>query len=55
MIDYWYYTGDTTWNDLVTEGLLWQVGPAQNYMPPNVSKSLVCLVQMPSIGAANLV
>jgi len=40
MIDYWYYTGDATWNDLVTEGLLWQVGPAQNYMPPNVSKSL---------------
>ncbi|KAF8452993.1 glycosyl hydrolase family 76-domain-containing protein [Terfezia claveryi] len=40
MIDYWYYTGDTTWNKDVTEGLLWQVGPAANYMPPNVSKSL---------------
>ena len=45
MIDYWYYTGDTTWNQLVTDGLLWQVGPAENYMPPNVSKSLVCLAQ----------
>jgi len=40
LIDYWYYTGDSSWNSIVTEGLLWQVGPAKNYMPPNVSKSL---------------
>lgn len=45
MIDYWYYTGDKTWNKDVTEGLLWQVGPAANYMPPNVSKSLVSRVR----------
>ncbi|KAL2136396.1 hypothetical protein VTI74DRAFT_3830 [Chaetomium olivicolor] len=35
LIDYWYYTGDTQWNDLAEEGLLFQVGPNNDYMPPN--------------------
>ena len=38
LIDYWYYTGDTTYNDVVTEALLWQVGPNQDFMPPNQTK-----------------
>ena len=40
MIDYWYYTGDTTYNDVTTQAMLFQVGPDVNYMPPNQSKSL---------------
>lgn len=40
MIDYWYYTGDDTWNDITKEALLFQVGPGDSYMPPNQSKSL---------------
>ncbi|KAK4955475.1 hypothetical protein LTR66_013422 [Elasticomyces elasticus] len=39
LIDYWYYTGDTTYNSFVTEGLLYQVGPNKDYMPPNQTKS----------------
>ncbi|SPN99992.1 related to mannan endo-1,6-alpha-mannosidase DCW1 precursor [Cephalotrichum gorgonifer] len=35
LIDYWYYTGDDTWNDDVTEGLLFQVGDEADYMPRN--------------------
>lgn len=35
LIDYWYYTGDTTYNDIAQEGLLFQVGPYNDYMPPN--------------------
>ncbi|KAK7974060.1 hypothetical protein PG989_015908 [Apiospora arundinis] len=35
LIDYWYYTGDTTYNEITTEGLLFQVGPNNDYMPPN--------------------
>ncbi|KAI2617161.1 glycoside hydrolase family 76 protein [Hypoxylon sp. NC1633] len=35
MIDYWYYTGDTTYNNLTQEALLFQVGPYNDYMPPN--------------------
>ncbi|KAI1106035.1 glycoside hydrolase family 76 protein [Jackrogersella minutella] len=34
-IDYWYYTGDTTYNDIASQGLLHQVGPYNDYMPPN--------------------
>ncbi|GIZ39726.1 hypothetical protein CKM354_000309800 [Cercospora kikuchii] len=40
MVDYWYYTGDSTYNGVTTEAMLFQVGPDENYMPPNQSKSL---------------
>jgi mannan endo-1,6-alpha-mannosidase len=30
-----YYTGDTRWNHDAYEGLLFQVGPNNDYMPPN--------------------
>jgi mannan endo-1,6-alpha-mannosidase len=40
LIDYWHFTGDTTYNELVSEGLLFQVGPKLNYMPPNWTASL---------------
>jgi mannan endo-1,6-alpha-mannosidase len=43
MIEYWYYTGDTTYNDEVKQALLHQVGDDKDYMPKNQSKSLVCL------------
>jgi mannan endo-1,6-alpha-mannosidase len=39
-IDYWAYTGDTTYNDIVTEALLFQVGPDDDYQPPNQTLSL---------------
>ncbi|KAH8886863.1 hypothetical protein GQ53DRAFT_750518 [Thozetella sp. PMI_491] len=35
LIDYWYYTGDTRWNNDTTEGLLFQVGETIDYMPSN--------------------
>lgn len=37
LVDYWYYTGDSTYNDLTMEGLQFQVGPYNDYMPPNQS------------------
>lgn len=37
MIDYWKYTGDRTYNDIVQASLVAQVGPDRNYMEPNVS------------------
>ncbi|KAK3708011.1 hypothetical protein LTR37_011704 [Vermiconidia calcicola] len=40
LIDYWYYTGDDTFNRVTTDGILFQVGPDYNFMPPNQSKSL---------------
>lgn len=39
LIDYWYYTGDTTYNDITTQALLHQVGPNNDYMPPNQTKT----------------
>ncbi|KAH6645836.1 family 76 glycoside hydrolase [Truncatella angustata] len=35
LVDYWYYTGDTTYNQITTDALLFQVGPYNDYMPPN--------------------
>ena len=41
MIEYWYYTGDSTYNDVITQGLLAQVGPDNDFMPPNQTKTEV--------------
>jgi mannan endo-1,6-alpha-mannosidase len=38
LVDYWYYTGDTSFNDITTQALLFQVGPNADYMPPNQTK-----------------
>jgi mannan endo-1,6-alpha-mannosidase len=40
MIDYWYITGDESYNDVVYEALLFQTGPNADFMPPNQTKSL---------------
>lgn len=39
LIDYWFYTGDTTYNELVTQALLWQAGVPATFMPANQSKN----------------
>ena len=41
MIEYWYYTGDATYNDVVTQGLLAQIGPHNDFMPPNQTRTEV--------------
>lgn len=38
-LDYWYYTGDTDYNDLTTQGLLFQVGKYNDYMPVNQTRT----------------
>ncbi|EON97684.1 putative glycoside hydrolase family 76 protein [Phaeoacremonium minimum UCRPA7] len=41
MVDYWHYTGDTTYNDVAESSLIFQAGAPQNsYMPPNWTASL---------------
>ncbi|KAH8689980.1 putative cell wall glycosyl hydrolase Dfg5 [Talaromyces proteolyticus] len=35
MIDYWAFTGDSTWNNMTIQALLWQAGPTGNFMPSN--------------------
>lgn len=39
LIDYWYYTGDTTYNQITSQALLFQTGPNNDYMPPNQTKT----------------
>lgn len=38
MIEYWYFTKDSTYNDIVTQGLLAQAGTDSDYMPINQTK-----------------
>jgi mannan endo-1,6-alpha-mannosidase len=40
MLDYWHLTGDSTYNNITSQALLFQVGPGKDYMPPNVTASL---------------
>ena len=39
LIDYWYFTGDDTHNEIVTQGMMHQVGPNEDFMPPNQTKT----------------
>ncbi|KAJ5469252.1 Mannan endo-1-6-alpha-mannosidase DCW1 [Penicillium diatomitis] len=39
LINYWYYTGDETWNDITTQAMLWQAGDNAAFMPANQSKT----------------
>ncbi|CZT04211.1 hypothetical protein WAI453_009633 [Rhynchosporium graminicola] len=39
MIDYWRFTGDTSHNALVSEGMIFQAGPERDFMPPNQTKT----------------
>ncbi|KAL1961823.1 hypothetical protein VTN77DRAFT_1035 [Rasamsonia byssochlamydoides] len=39
LIDYWFYTGDDTWNNITMQAMLWQASPGANFMPPNQSKT----------------
>ena len=40
MVNYWFYTNDTTYNAVTAQALLHQVGPDNNYMPPNQTSTL---------------
>ena len=40
LINYWQYTGDTTYNSVVSQAMLFQRGPDSNFNPPNQSRSM---------------
>lgn len=40
LIDYWHYTGDSTYNKLIMQAMLFQTGADDNYMPANYTASL---------------
>ena len=39
LVDYWYFTGDDTYNAITNQALLFQVGPNDDYMPLNQTKT----------------
>lgn len=39
MINYWYCTGDTTYNDVIQQALLHQAGDDGAFMPINQTKT----------------
>lgn len=41
LLQYWFYTGDTTYNEELSVGLQWQSGTDGDYMPSNYSSYLV--------------
>ena len=38
LIDYWHYTNDSTYNDVIEQALLFQVGTNNDFMPANQTK-----------------
>lgn len=43
LINYWYFTGDDTYNDVLSQGLQFQSGDKGDYMPANFSSYLVSI------------
>lgn len=41
LLEYWHFTGDTTYNEELSVGLQWQSGTDGDYMPSNYSSYLV--------------
>jgi mannan endo-1,6-alpha-mannosidase len=41
LLQYWHFTGDTTYNEELRVGLQWQSGSDGDYMPSNYSSYLV--------------
>lgn len=39
MVEYWYYTGDTTYNSVVEAALISQIGTDDDFMPLNQTKT----------------
>ncbi|KAL8990895.1 MAG: hypothetical protein Q9177_000549 [Variospora cf. flavescens] len=39
MVHYWYYTGDPTYNTVVTQGLMAQISEDKDFMPRNQTKT----------------
>ena len=35
LVNYWYYTGDATYNNETAQALLWQAGTSYDFMPTN--------------------
>lgn len=40
LINYWQYTGDDSYNPAVIQALAFQIGPDENFNPPNQSKNM---------------
>lgn len=41
LIHYWYLTGDSTYNQVVSQAIQFQVGANNDFMPQNQTNSLV--------------
>ncbi|KAL4973544.1 glycosyl hydrolase family 76-domain-containing protein [Aspergillus desertorum] len=39
LIDYWFYTGDSQWNDITAQALIWQAGDLGSFMPANQTRT----------------
>ncbi|KAG9255669.1 glycoside hydrolase family 76 protein [Emericellopsis atlantica] len=40
LLDYWFLTGDDSYNDLIMQGIQFQSGPQKNFMDPNYTLSM---------------
>lgn len=39
LIDYWYFTGDDSWNDITSQAIIWQAGGDGTFMPSNQTRT----------------
>ncbi|RDW58547.1 glycoside hydrolase family 76 protein [Aspergillus mulundensis] len=39
LVDYWFYTGDTQWNNITSQAIRWQAGDSGSFMPANQTRT----------------
>ena len=42
MVEYWHYTGDSSYNNVVAQAILAQISPTNDFMMPEEAHGLVC-------------
>lgn len=40
LLDYWHYTNDSTYNDIIEQGMLFQTGENWDFMPSNQTNGM---------------
>ena len=53
LLEYWHFTGDTTYNEELSVGLQWQSGTDGDYMPSNYSSYLVSIFKVSKATISN--
>lgn len=54
MVEYWHYTSDTSYNEVVSQAILAQASPTDDFMMSEEAGQLVCARHSLDCGSASI-